>query len=168
MKDTIILGGGCFWCIEAVMQRQTGVLHVQSGYAGGHVQEPSYQQVCSGQSGHAEVVKVVFDADSITLTDILDLFFRAHDATTPNRQGNDIGPQYRSFIGCSAAQLETVQDYIKRWQAETGLNATTEIQIDPIFYPAEAEHQDYYNQHRRQPYCQWVIAPKLKKLGYEQ
>ncbi|MFT4326596.1 MAG: peptide-methionine (S)-S-oxide reductase MsrA [Candidatus Woesearchaeota archaeon] len=158
-EESIILGGGCFWCIEALFKRIDGVISLISGYAGGNTTNPTYKEVCSGNTKHAEVVNVTFDSEKISLDTILDFFFLAHDATQKNRQGNDVGSQYRSFIGCSEDQREIVETKIKQVP-----HATTEVQIDPIFYPAESYHQKYYEQNPLHPYCMLVIKPKLKKF----
>lgn len=162
---TATLGGGCFWCLEAAYQRVAGVTRVESGYAGGSEPDPSYRQVASGQTGHAEVVRVEFDPGVIGYGDLLDVFWLIHDPTTPNRQGNDVGPQYRSII--------LYYDEEQRAQAEQSKQAiaaswpdrvVTEIKPLQRFYPAEAEHRDYYRTHPEQAYCQVVINPKLQKL----
>ncbi|EKE75484.1 peptide-methionine (S)-S-oxide reductase MsrA [Gallaecimonas xiamenensis] len=163
--DQITLGGGCFWCLEAVFQRVRGVEAVQSGYAGGQLPDPSYKDVCRGDSGHAEVVQVHFDPRALALDDLFELFFNAHDPTTLNRQGNDVGPQYRSIILFqSPAQQQAAQAAMARAQADYDLPLVTELAPLETFYPAEVEHRDYYNRHQTQPYCQWVIHPKLAQL----
>jgi peptide-methionine (S)-S-oxide reductase len=159
------LGGGCFWCLEAVYKDLKGVRKVVSGYAGGHVPQPSYEQVCTGRTGHAEVIQVEYDPQVISYADILQVFFPIHDPTTPNRQGNDVGPQYRSII--------LVHDEDQRQAAEQALQAAQELWANPIvteiepletFYPAEEYHQDYFERNPYQPYCQVVIAPKVSKF----
>lgn len=161
------LGGGCFWCIEAGLQSLTGVIAVDSGYAGGSIEHPSYRQVCRGDSGHAEVVQVRFDPRILDYRMLLICFFSLHDPTTPDRQGNDIGPQYRSVVFThSEAQTATT----KRLIAELGDAhiwpdpIVTAIQPAPTFWPAEEEHRNYYARNPEQGYCRVVIAPKLAKL----
>ncbi len=161
------LGGGCFWCLEAVFQQLAGVEKVVSGYAGGEVANPTYAQVCTGTTGHAEVVQLTFDPQIISYRELLEIFFDTHDPTTPNRQGNDVGPQYRSLILTHSPEQEaTAAAYIaeltaaRRWPNPI----VTEVQPLETFYPAEDYHQDYYRQNQRQPYCQFVIAPKVKKV----
>lgn len=165
--QSILLGGGCFWCIEAVYLRVNGVTGVRSGYAGGHQENPSYERVCSGRTGHAEVVEVSFDAEMVSLQDILRLFWQAHDPTTPNRQGNDMGPQYRSAIFYTEEeQLPVITESIKALDASGKYEREVVTEVKPldIFYSAEAYHQEYYDQNRNQPYCRVVIEPKLQKL----
>jgi peptide-methionine (S)-S-oxide reductase len=163
--ETAVLGGGCFWCIEAVYQRLPGVKSVTSGYAGGHVPNPNYEQVCTGETGHAEVARIEFDPAQLSFEKLLEVFFEAHDPTTLNRQGADEGTQYRSVIF-----------YQNEAQHKIALHARTTAQADwpdPIvttveplkeFYAAEDYHQDYFNQHPNQGYCAFVIRPKVKKL----
>ncbi|WP_043648867.1 peptide-methionine (S)-S-oxide reductase MsrA [Chitinilyticum litopenaei] len=166
MHDTITLAGGCFWCIEAVYQRIQGVHSLTSGYMGGHRPNPSYEQVCTGVSGHAEVVQLGFDSTQVSLATLLDVFFTIHDPTTLNRQGNDVGSQYRSGIYWHRPEQETeVRAAVARWQAEFAQPIVTELLPASPFWPAEAHHQDYYRQHAFQPYCAVVIAPKLQKLA---
>lgn len=165
-EQVAVLGGGCFWCLEAVFQDLAGVIGVESGYCGGAVANPSYAQVCDGNTGHAEVVRVRFDPAVIGFADLLGVFFAIHDPTTPNRQGNDVGPQYRSVIFC--------QDAAQRAQAEATiahLRATghwerpivTEVADAAPFYPAEDYHHDYFRRNGHQPYCLLVVAPKVAK-----
>lgn len=161
------LGGGCFWCLEAVYEMVDGVTGVKSGYAGGHVENPSYEQVCTGTTGHAEVVQVEYDPDVISYGELLEIFFGIHDPTTPNRQGNDVGPQYRSAIFThSDEQAETARavradvDDDGPWDDPI----VTEIQPLDIFYPAEDYHDAYFRRNGTQPYCQVVIAPKVAKF----
>lgn len=164
-SHSIILGGGCFWCIEAAFQLLQGITHVESGYAGGDTDSPNYQSVCSGNSGHAEVVKVTWDPEQTTLNKILDCFFTIHDPTTLNQQGNDIGSQYRSFIGYfDEDQKLLCENYIAQLNQQLDSPATTELQLAPVFFKAEEEHQNYYQDNSQQPYCQVVIRPKLAKL----
>ena len=159
------LGGGCFWCLEAVFLQVEGVTEVISGYAGGHVDNPTYFQVCKGSTGHAEVVQVSFDADTITYRDILEIFFSIHDPTTLNRQGGDIGTQYRSVIFYhSQTQFDTARDVIADmagvWQAPL----VTELLPLPVFYPAEDFHRDFYRQNPEQQYCMYIIEPKVAEF----
>lgn len=166
-KSLITLGAGCFWCVEAVFQRLNGVEKVVSGYAGGFVENPSYNAVCSGTTGHAEVIQVYFDPSVITLTEILEVFFATHDPTTLNRQGADQGPQYRSSIFFHSPEQEKIASDLKKQLNEAGVfdrPIVTEITAFSNFYPAENYHQDYYNQNGTQPYCQFVIKPKVDKL----
>ena len=164
-SETIVLGGGCFWCLDAIYRRVQGVTKVVSGYAGGHVADPSYEQVSSGTTGHAEVVQVTFDPHAISLADILEIFWSLHDPTTPNRQGNDVGPQYRSVIMYQGdAQQQTVEK--SRAQAQKLWPDPVVTEISPLdhFYPAEDYHQDYFHNNPDQGYCQVIINPKLSKL----
>jgi peptide-methionine (S)-S-oxide reductase len=167
MTETAIVGGGCFWCLEAVLERLEGVSKVVSGYAGGKRPSPSYEQVCSGATGHAEVVRVEFDPAVISYRDLLVVFFAMHDPTTLNRQGADIGTQYRSVIYYgSDAQKATAEALIKELNAEGiwGSTIVTQIEPAPPFYPAELYHQQYYQRNPNAGYCQVVIAPKVAKL----
>jgi peptide-methionine (S)-S-oxide reductase len=166
-QEVATLGGGCFWCLEAVYQELDGVSKIVSGYAGGHVANPTYEEVCGKRTGHAEVVQVTFDPDKVTYRDLLEVFFTIHDPTTPDRQGNDVGPQYRSVIFThDDAQRATAQALIGELTAESVFEApiVTEVLPLPVFYPAEDYHQDYYRQHSAQPYCSFVISPKLAKF----
>ncbi len=166
--QSIILGGGCFWCIEAAYRRLNGVVNAESGYAGGHVEHPSYKQVCTGTTGHAEVVRVTYDTDVISLEDVLEFFWRAHDPTTLNRQGADVGPQYRSIVLCSdERQRASVEKSMAAAQERFSDPIVTEIVPAGAFYPAEDYHRDYYEQNSRQGYCRLVIQPKLEKLGFD-
>lgn len=162
----IVLGGGCFWCTEALYLRVDGVLSVEPGYAGGSVANPTYEQICSGTTGHAEVIKVTYDPETVSLRELFDFFWEAHDPTTLNRQGADVGTQYRSVI--------FYQDPEQRAAAEASRDAARERFADPIvteivpleeFHPAEAYHRDYYANNPNAGYCRFVIAPKLAKLG---
>jgi peptide-methionine (S)-S-oxide reductase len=165
---SIVLGAGCFWCVEAVFQRIDGVVSVMPGYAGGHVAEPTYKQVCTGETGHAEVARVVFDPARVSLARILEVFWHAHDPTTLNRQGADAGTQYRSAIfWADDAQRKAAEESKRAAQAQFADPIVTEIAPLTAFYPAEDYHRDYYNRNKGQPYCQFVIAPKLKKLGLD-
>jgi peptide-methionine (S)-S-oxide reductase len=165
--ETITLGGGCFWCVEAAFSELHGVIKVESGYAGGQVANPTYQQVCSGTTGHAEVVNVTFDPAEITLRDILSVFFTVHDPTTLNRQGHDVGTQYRSAIYTHSPEQQKIAEEVLRETEAAGLwgsRIVTEINPLDRFYPAEDYHKDYYLLHGDQPYCRAVIAPKIDKL----
>ncbi len=154
------MGGGCFWCLEAVFDELRGVESVESGYAGGSVENPTYEAVCSGRTGHAEVVRITFDADVLSYGELLEVFFAIHDPTTLNRQGNDVGTQYRSVIFYhSDEQRQTAAEMIH------GIpGAVTELSPVPPFYIAEDYHRKYFVNHRFQPYCMMVVHPKVKKL----
>lgn len=159
------LGGGCFWCLEAVFQQLKGVSEVVSGYAGGHVDNPSYLQVCGGTTGHAEVVQITFDAELISYRDILNIFFAIHDPTTLNQQDNDIGPQYRSVIFYhTPEQEETAKEVIAAMGEVWAAPLVTELVPFEGFYPAEDYHKDFYKQNPDQGYCIYVIEPKLAKF----
>lgn len=165
--QTATLAGGCFWCLEAVFERVKGVQKVISGYMGGHTANPSYKDICSGTTGHAEVVQISFDAAVVSFEDLLEVFFAIHDPTTPNRQGNDRGTQYRSAIFChtpdqQAAAGKMVADLTARrvWPDPI----VTEITAATTFYPAEDYHQAYFRNNEQQPYCQFVVAPKVSKF----
>lgn len=165
--EVALLGGGCFWCLEAVYQELQGVTGVVSGYAGGHVPHPTYEAVCGKETGHAEVVRVTFDPGVISYREVLEVFFATHDPTTKDRQGNDIGPQYRSVIfTMDASQEETARSVIAALEAAQLFDApiVTEVAPAPVFYPAEDYHQNYYSLHGAQPYCAFVISPKLAKF----
>jgi len=160
MTETIYLGGGCFWCTEAIFQSLRGVTSVTSGYAGGTIPYPSYEQVCQGETGHAEVIKIDFDTEVISLTDLLDVFFELHDPTSIDRQGADVGSQYRSLVIYTAEmQKEVIQEAKDKIPG-----AVTEIKPFVNFYPAENYHQNYYSSDPQKPYCQLIISPKLTKL----
>jgi peptide-methionine (S)-S-oxide reductase len=164
-NQVITLGGGCFWCLEAVFQRMRGVSRVESGYMGGHIDQPTYKQVCSGSTGHAEVVQVTFDPAVTTLDEILEVFFAIHDPTTLNRQGNDVGTQYRSAIffhssGQEAIVRQAARHAEEKWRGEV----VTAIAPAGTFYKAEDYHQDYFNNNAAQPYCMFVVAPKVEKF----
>jgi peptide-methionine (S)-S-oxide reductase len=158
-------GGGCFWCAEAVFQRIPGVKSVTSGFAGGTTANPSYEDVCTGETGHAEVIQIQFDPSVITYEKLLEIFWEAHDPTTLNRQGNDVGTQYRSIILYSDEAQKRAAEKSKS-EAASQFSSPIVTQIVPLtkFYSAEGYHQDYYNLHSHQSYCQFVIRPKLKKL----
>ncbi|MEI6081334.1 MAG: peptide-methionine (S)-S-oxide reductase MsrA [Verrucomicrobiota bacterium] len=167
---TATFGGGCFWCIDAVFQNLPGVLKITSGFAGGTKADPTYDQVCTGRTGHAEVIQITYDPSKVSYNQLLDLFWKAHDPTTLNRQGADTGTQYRSIILTSSPEEVTEAEASKKKaQAQFPDPIVTEIKPLTVFYPAESYHQDYYkNNKERNPYCQAVIAPKLKKLGMPQ
>lgn len=161
------LGGGCFWCLEAVYEQLKGVEKVISGYAGGSGANPSYQEVCTGTTGHAEVVQLTYDPEQITFKDLLEVFFTIHDPTTPNRQGADVGTQYRSVIFYhDEGQRQTAQQVIRELEASQVWlsHIVTEITPYDVFYPAEDYHQEYYRNNQYQPYCQVVITPKVAKF----
>ena len=167
MTATATLGGGCFWCLEAALRQLDGVQSVISGYAGGRVDDPDYRRVCGGDTGHAEVVEIRFDPAVIDYRTLLEAFFAIHDPTTPNRQGNDVGTQYRSVIFTHDAEQERIAraliaelDAARTWPAPI----VTEVLPAPRFWPAEEYHQDYRARNPAQPYCQAVVAPKVAKL----
>ncbi|HLF16786.1 MAG TPA: peptide-methionine (S)-S-oxide reductase MsrA [Candidatus Thermoplasmatota archaeon] len=165
--EVATLGGGCFWCIEAVFQQLQGVTKVVSGYAGGEMEDPDYETVCEGTTGHAEVVQVTFDSAVIPYRDILEVFFTVHDPTTPNRQGGDEGEQYRSVILThSKGQEATARGLIAELTRDEAFDAPIVTQVEPLgkFYPAEEHHQDYFRRNPGQGYCQAVIRPKLLKF----
>jgi len=164
--DTITLGGGCFWCVEAVFECVQGVLSCESGYCNGHVAQPTYEQVCGGDTGHAEVVRVVFDSQRISLAELLAIFFTIHDPTTLNRQGNDVGTQYRSGIYWHRPeQAEVARAVLAEVNSATGGRAVTELLPEADYSAAEAYHQHYFAQHPGQGYCAYVVAPKRDKAG---
>lgn len=159
------LGGGCFWCVEAVYQELNGVIKVESGYSGGHITNPTYNQICTGATGHAEVAQISYDPGVVSFSEILEVFFTVHDPTTLNRQGNDVGTQYRSVIFYHSPEQKAI--------AEAAKTAAAELWDDPIvteisplgkFYKAEAYHQNYYKDNPNQPYCVFVVGPKVKKF----
>jgi peptide-methionine (S)-S-oxide reductase len=167
INEVAVLGGGCFWCLDAVFRDLNGVTAVESGYAGGAGDHPTYEDVCSGRTGHAEVVRVTFDPALLSFRDLLTVFFTIHDPTTPNRQGNDVGTQYRSVVFCqSPEQRATTLDVIqtltddKLWDRPI----VTEVADAAMFYPAETYHQDYFERNTNQPYCMLVVAPKVAKF----
>src|ERR671915_2109388 len=166
-REVATLGGGCFWCLEAVYQELRGVEKVESGYSGGHVPNPTYRAVCSETTGHAEVVQVTFDPSVVSYKDILEVYFTIHDPTTLNRQGADVGTQYRSVIFYhSSEQKATAEQLIKELEAKKVWPGRIVTQIVPFeaFYVAEDYHQEYYRLNGQEPYCQVVIAPKMAKL----
>ena len=165
--ETITLAGGCFWCTEAAFRRLKGVFSVTPGYANGHVPHPTYEQVCSGRTGHAEAVQIEFDPTVITLADILSVFWLIHDPTSLNRQGNDVGPQYRSAIFCHTPEQLTGAQQSRAALEQTGVYRQPIVTvIEPLtsFYPAEDYHREYFDSHPEAPYCRLVIDPKLRKL----
>jgi peptide-methionine (S)-S-oxide reductase len=166
-REVATLGGGCFWCLEAVFELVDGVSAVKSGYAGGRTPDPTYEQVCSGTTGHAEVVQVTFDPAVIPYRDILGIFFATHDPTTPNRQGADVGTQYRSAIYTSSDdQAEVARSLVAELDREGLFDAPIVTEIAPLdrFYPAERYHDEYYRRNPNQGYCRVVIGPKLAKF----
>lgn len=168
-RELATLGGGCFWCLEAVFERLQGIERVVSGYAGGTVTNPSYEQVCSGTTGHAEVAQVTFDPSVISYRDVLETFFAFHDPTQLNGQGADIGTQYRSVIFYhSSAQRATAEELMARLTRDDVYGRPIVTQLEPLetFYPAERYHQEYFRRNEGQPYCQAVIAPKVAKLRH--
>ena len=165
--DTITLGGGCFWCIEGVYELIDGVIEVKSGYSGGKTNNPTYKEVCSGTTGHAEVVQVIYQPSMISLEEILQVFFTAHDPTTLNRQGADIGTQYRSVIFFhNEKQKKTINKMVKILKEKEVFDLPIVTQVNPIadFYTAEGYHQDYYELNKTEPYCKMVILPKIEKV----
>ncbi|MDQ1833172.1 peptide-methionine (S)-S-oxide reductase MsrA [Massilia scottii] len=160
-----ILGGGCFWCLEAVFLEARGVLKVESGYMGGHEDNPTYEQVCAGATGHAEVVRIVFDAGVIEYHDLLEIFFTIHDPTTLNRQGNDVGTQYRSVIFVDSPEQEaTARQVIAEMACVWDAPIVTQVQPAGTWHKAEDEHQNYFSRHPLQGYCALVVAPKVAKF----
>ena len=160
------LAGGCFWCIESVFNRLRGVQTAVSGYMGGHTVNPTYKDICNGDTGHAEVVQVTFDPDVIAYRDLLDVFFTLHDPTQLNRQGNDVGTQYRSAIFCHTPEQKSAAEAVIAELSATQQFAApivTEVTAATTFYPAEDYHQGYFEQNPHQPYCQFVVAPKVAK-----
>lgn len=165
--DTATFGAGCFWCVEAQFQLLDGVISVQSGYSGGFIKNPSYKEVCTGRTGHAEVCQVVYDTTKLSYDELLAAFWQSHDPTQLNRQGNDIGTQYRSVIFYhSEKQKQLAEKYKKELNASGVWNDPIVTEISPIvnFYKAEDYHQNYFNQNGDQPYCQFVIQPKVEKF----
>lgn len=161
-------GAGCFWCVEAVFQRLKGVEQVISGYAGGHVKDPQYEQVTSGSTGHAEVAQITYNPQEISYDELLEVFWKTHDPTTLNRQGADVGTQYRSVIFFhNEEQKQLAEKYKHVLEGSAVWQDPIVTQIEPLeeFYPAEGYHHNYYNQHQEAPYCSFVIQPKIKKLN---
>jgi len=166
-RELATLGGGCFWCLEAVYKELRGVERVVSGYAGGHVENPTYQQVCAGTTGHADVVQVTFDPAAASYRELLEVFFTIHDPTTLNRQGGDVGTQYRSAVFYhTEAQRETAEQVVAQLTAAGVWDAPVVTEVVPLetFYPAEDYHQDYFERNPFQPYCRAVVAPKVAKF----
>jgi peptide-methionine (S)-S-oxide reductase len=163
--EVAVLGGGCFWCLEAVYERVKGVVDVESGYAGGRTASPSYEQVGSGGTGHAEVVRITYDPREVTYDTLLDVFWAIHDPTTPDRQGADVGSQYRSIVLYrDEAQKSAVLASMDRARAAFGAPVVTEVVPLVAYWPAEAYHQDYFRNHPGQPYCAFVVSPKVQKF----
>jgi peptide-methionine (S)-S-oxide reductase len=163
--EVAVLGGGCFWCLEAVYLQVRGIAHVESGYTDGKQLDPTYEQVCSGESGHVEVVRLEFDPAVISYRDILEIFFTIHDPTTLNRQGNDAGTQYRSAIFYqSPEQQETARQVIKEMANVWAAPIVTELKAAQPYYKAEPYHQNYFEQHPLQGYCAFIVAPKVAKF----
>jgi peptide-methionine (S)-S-oxide reductase len=159
------LGGGCFWCLEAVFEEVEGVVDVESGYSGGSLADPDYRRVCEGDTGHAEVVRLEFDPDRIGYREILEIFFSIHDPTTPNRQGNDIGTQYRSVVFFhSPEQQRTAADVIAQARSALGRDVVTQLGPAPTYYRAEDYHQEYFRHNPTQGYCMAVVGPKVEKF----
>lgn len=168
-NETIVLGAGCFWCVEAVYERINGVIDVEAAYANGHTDNPTYNDVCSGRTGYAEVAKITFDPQQVTLDKIFDIFWKAHDPTTLNRQGTDVGTQYRSGIYYnSVEQKKIAEKSITNAQKAFDNKIVTEIESLQKYTIAEDYHQDYYENNKNTPYCSFVITPKLNKLKLEQ
>lgn len=170
MKEKATFAGGCFWCTEAVFQNIKGVESVIPGYTGGFIKNPPYREVCTGRTGHAEAVQITFDTDKTDFETLLAIFFATHDPTTLNRQGNDVGSQYRSAVFYhSEHQKTTAENYIKDLAERRVFTKTIVTEVVPfdVFYVAEVEHHEYYSLNKDQPYCQYVIAPKLEKLTIE-
>lgn len=168
--ELAVFGGGCFWCTEAVMERLSGVLDVKSGYMGGESENPTYEQICTGKSGHVEVIQVAFDFKKISYAELLDVFWQAHDPTTLNQQGADRGPQYRSAVFYQSEQQKNTARQSKAVLDESGRYANpavTEITQASTFWEAEKQHQDFYSNNPGNSYCRMVIHPKLKKMGLE-
>lgn len=163
--QTLVLGGGCFWCTEAVFMCVKGVLDVESGYANGHTEAPTYDDVCTGTTGYNEVVKLVYDPQQVSVRQLLEIFFVIHDPTTLNRQGNDVGTQYRSGIYVTTAEQEAVaREVLAEVQREMVSTVVTELEPLHNYYPAEAYHQDFFERHPGHGYCQAVAAPKVEKF----
>jgi len=168
MTEKIVVGGGCFWCIEAVYKRIKGVLATRCGYAGGHTENPSYKQVCGGETGHAEVVEISYNESLLSTEAILEVFWRAHDPTTANRQGSDIGTQYRSIILYADERQKELAEFSLSKLKSSGMYKHPPVtQILPLetFWPAESYHKDYFEANRAQSYCRMVIEPKLRELS---
>lgn len=167
MIKNLVLGGGCFWCTEAVFSIIKGVTSTQPGFSGGNVENPSYERVCEGNTGHAEVVDVKYDDSVISLTGVLDIFFSMHDPTSVDRQGDDIGEQYRSAIFFTETdQKDVIEDYIRKAQTKYPKKIVTEVSMLKHFYPAEEYHKDYFKRNPTKSYCNYVIRPKVEKILY--
>ncbi|MCP9750355.1 peptide-methionine (S)-S-oxide reductase MsrA [Ferruginibacter sp. HRS2-29] len=167
VTDTATFGTGCFWCTEAIFQQVEGVISVSSGYSGGHTVKPSYKEVCSGTTGHAECLEIVFDPKKVSYETLLEMFWQSHDPTTLNRQGNDIGTQYRSVIFYHNAKQKALAEKYKALLNTSGaFDKPIVTTLEPFtrFYIAENYHQDYFNQHGEEPYCQYIIRPKVDKF----
>ncbi|MGB5821303.1 MAG: peptide-methionine (S)-S-oxide reductase MsrA [Saonia sp.] len=165
--EVAIFAGGCFWCTEAIFQRLKGVKEVVSGYTGGDIKNPAYREICTGRTGHAEAIEITFDPDIISYQELLEVFFATHDPTTLNRQGNDVGTQYRSEIFYqNEFQKKSAEDFIRFLEEKHVFEqpVVTAVSEAKPFYKAEQDHQNYYNDHKAQPYCQVIIDPKIKKL----
>ena len=165
--EKITFGNGCFWCTEAIFQQVKGVVKSTSGYSGGHVENPTYEQVCEKNTGHAEVVQIEYNPAEVTVDELLEVFWQTHDPTTLNRQGNDVGPQYRSVVFYhTEQQKERAEYYKKKLDASGAFGNPIVTTIEPFtnFYVAENYHQDYYNRNGNQPYCYFVIRPKMEKF----
>jgi peptide-methionine (S)-S-oxide reductase len=166
-SEVAVLGGGCFWCLEAVYQQMEGVRSVESGYMGGHTPDPAYQDVCAGSTGHVEVVRITFDLDIASYHDILEVFFATHDPTTRDRQGNDVGTQYRSVIFYSSDEQRSIaENLIRELDAKRIWDDPIVTRLEPAatFYRAEDYHQNYFRDNAQQPYCTFVVAPKVRKF----
>ena len=165
--DTITFGSGCFWCTEAIFQQVKGVEKVISGYGGGHVENPTYEQVCDKSTGHAEVCQLIYDPKQVSIDELLEIFWQTHDPTTINQQGNDIGPQYRSVVFYhNAEQKDRAEHYLSELTKSGAFSKPIVTTIEPFknFYAAENYHQNYYNSNGNQPYCYYVIRPKMEKF----
>jgi len=165
--EKITFGNGCFWCTEAIFQQVKGVIKSTSGYSGGHVENPTYEQVCEKNTGHAEVIQIEYNPAEVTVDELLEVFWQTHDPTTLNRQGNDVGPQYRSVVFYhTEQQKERAEFYKKKLDASGAYDNPIVTTIEPFtnFYVAENYHQDYYNRNGNQPYCYFVIRPKMEKF----
>ena len=168
--EIAILGAGCFWCIEAIFQQLKGVISVESGYSGGHIKNPAYREVCNGTTGHTEVARIVFNPNEVSFTQVLEVFWKVHDPTTLNQQGNDIGTQYRSAVYYTNNEQKELAEAYKKQLDESGVFTNpivTEITEFEVFYPAEEYHDNYFNQHKEESYCQFVVRPKVEKFQKE-
>jgi peptide-methionine (S)-S-oxide reductase len=166
-KEIATLAGGCFWCTEAIFSRLKGVISITPGYAGGTTKNPTYEEVCTGKTGHAEAIQIKFDPSAISFSKLLDIFWHTHDPTTPNRQGNDVGPQYRSVIFYHNRHQKSEAEKAKaKLEKENYYSDPIVTEIIPFteFYKAESYHSDYYNNNKDQPYCNFIIDPKIRKL----